>query len=415
MKTSRILDRRHFLKSTALAGAALTLPSTPAVTREKAGDRVNVAVVGCGGMGNAHLGALLSLRGQGLVNIRAVCDVFTNRLEAARHRTGAEGFKDYHRVLDLKDVDAVLIATPDHWHAPITIAAAEAGKDVYCEKPMTYWKDLGDARRVVEAIARNKGVMQVGTNGISDSQYEQAEEVIRAGRLGKLIHAQASDLRNGPIGLYSPASNDPAAEPGKTLDWDMWLGPAPKRSYEPGRYFAFRSFWDYSGGVCTDFFPHLLTPLISAMGLQFPRRVTASGGRYFWDDGREVPDIFNLLIEYPSGPSVYLVGGLANDTNLPMLIRGQRATLTFGGPGFTVEPQQSAGNQEKREEVARKRPGSLEEHWKDFLKCIRTREKPRSHEIHGYHVMAALHMAVRSYLEGKVLEFHPEREEVIAV
>jgi predicted dehydrogenase len=404
------LNRRRFLKRAGLAGAALSLPSVQALAQGKAGERVSVAVVGCGGMGNAHIGTLLRLRQAGLVAIRAVCDVFSRRVEAARSQTGAEGFKDYRQVLDLKDVDAVLIATPDHWHAPITVAAASAGKDVYCEKPMTYWKDLGDARRVVEAIARHQRVMQVGTNGISDSQYEQAADLVRGGALGRLIHAQASDLRNGPIGVYSPGTNDLAAEPGKTLDWDLWLGPAPRRPYEPGRYFAFRSFWDYSGGVATDFFPHLLTPLVSVMGLKFPQRVTASGGRYFWDDGREVPDIFNLLIEYEGGPSVYLAGGLANDTNLPMLIRGQKATLTFGGPGFIVEPQRSAGNQGQRQEVARQRPGSLDEHWKDFLRCVHSREKPRSHEVYGYYVMAALHMGVRSYLEGKVFSFDRDKE-----
>lgn len=413
MATQGGMNRRGFLHGAA-AGAAMTV-AAPGFISAKAAERVTVGVIGCGGMGGAHLNTLVNLRKQGLVQIGAVCDVFENRREAAKTLTGAPAFKDFRQVLDLKGIDAVVIATPDHWHAPITIAAAEAGKDVYCEKPMTYWKDLAEPKKVVEAIARHKRVMQVGTNGISDSQYEQAAEKIAAGALGKLIRAQASDIRNGPIGCYSPKTNDPAAVPGKTLDWDSWLGPAPKRPYEPGRYFAFRSFWDYSGGVCTDFFPHLLTPLIKMMNLTFPKRVVASGGRYYWDDGREIPDIFNLLIEYPTGPSIYLCGGLANDSNFPMQIQGQQATLTFGGPGFILEPQRSAGNQAEREEVKRKRPGSLEEHWKDFLNCVHTRQKPRSHEIHGYHVMVALHMGVRSFLEGKVFEFDPQKEQARAL
>jgi len=407
------IHRRGFLEGT--AGAGLAISATAALANAGASGRVSVGVIGCGGMGSGHIGRLLELRKQGLVNIAAVCDVFEKRLNAAKARTGAKGFADFRKLLDMKEIDAVLIATPDHWHAPITIAAAEAGKDVYCEKPMTYWKDLQQARDVVDAIARNKRVMQVGTNGISDTKYEQAAERVAAGQLGTLIRAQASDLRNGPIGVYSPKSNDPAAVPGKTLDWDMWLGSAPKRPYEPGRYFAFRSFWDYSGGVCTDFFPHLLTPLVAVMGLAFPKRVAATGGSYFWDDGREVPDIFNLVIEYPSGPSVYLAGGLANDTNLPMQVQGQRATLVFGAPGFTLEPQRRAGNKGKREEVASRKGGSLDEHWKDFLGSIHSRRKPRSHELHGYHVMTALHMGVRSYLEGKVFEFDARKEEVRAL
>ena len=405
------ISRRTFIRASSAAGAALALTARQAAAAEGANDRVTVAAIGCGGMGSGHIGTLLELRDQGRVNIAAVCDVFTHRLEAAAARTGARALKDYRDVLALPEVDAVLIATPDHWHAPITIAAAGAGKDIYCEKPMTYWKDLGDARRVVEAVARNGRVMQVGTNGISDGRYEQAAQVIESGLLGRLIRAQASDQRNGDIGVYSPRSNDPAAVPGQTLDWDMWLGPAPKRPYEPGRYFAFRSFWDYSGGVGTDFFPHLLTPLLSIMGLGFPKRVAASGGLYYWDDGREVPDIFTMVAEYPGGPSITLVGGLASDTNFPMQVQGQQATLTFGDPGFVIEPQRSAGNQAERAEVVRQRPGSLAEHWLDFLNSIKTRTKPRSHEVHGYHVMAALHMAVRSFREGRVFEFDPEREE----
>jgi predicted dehydrogenase len=406
------MNRRNFLKGTATAAA---LAAAPAVVRAEAAKRVTVGVIGCGAMGITHLNTLVDLGNKGLVSVAAVCDVFENRQKAATKLAEAKAVKDFRRVLDMKDFDAVVVATPDHWHAPIAIAAAEAGKDVYCEKPMTHWKDLNDAKKVVEAIARNKRVMQVGTNGLSDSQYEQAAEKIAAGALGKLIRAHASDLRNGPIGCFSPETNDPAAQPGKTLDWDLWLGPAPKRPYEPGRYFAFRSFWDYSGGVCTDFFPHLLTPLVQMMGLKFPKRAVASGGRYYWNDGREIPDVFNLSIEYPAGPSIYLVGGLANDTNFPMQIQGQQATLTFGGAGFTVDPQRAAANQAEPQETKRDRPGSLEEHWKDFLGSIESRKKPRSHEVLGYQVMVALHMGVRSFLEGKVFEFDAGKEQVRAL
>jgi len=407
------MNRRGFLKGTAAATALAV--SAPAVIRAEAAKRVTVGVIGCGAMGITHVNTLVELGNQGLVNVAAVCDVFENRRSTAAKFAPAKAVKDFRRLLDMKDIDAVVVATPDHWHAAITIAAAEARKDVYCEKPMTHWKDLNDAKKVVEAIARNKRVMQVGTNGLSDSQYEQAAEKIAAGALGKLIRAQASDLRNGPIGCFSPGTNDPAAQPGKTLDWDLWLGPAPKRPFEPGRYFAFRSFWDYSGGVCTDFFPHLLTPLVKMMGLKFPKRAVASGGRYYWNDGREIPDVFNLSIEYPAGPSIYLVGGLANDANFPMQIQGQQTTLTFGGAGFSLDPQRAAGNQAEPQEVKRERPGSLEEHWKDFLSAIESRKKPRSDEILGYHVTAALHMGVRSFLEGKVFEFDAAKEQARAL
>ncbi len=404
------MERREFLKQTAVTGTAL-LSSAPSLWAQGANERVNVGVIGCGGMGGAHIGTLMHLKEQGLVNVVAVCDVFTKRLDAAAAHTGGKPYRDYRKLLEDKSINAVLIATPDHWHAPITIDAADAGKDVYCEKPMTYWKDLKAPQSVVKAIARNKRVMQVGTQGMSDDIWELCAERVQAGALGKLIHAQASDCRNGPIGVYSPQSNDPAAKPGETLDWEMWLGPAPKRPYEPGRYFAFRSFWDYSGGIGTDFFPHILTPLIRTMGLTFPKRVVASGGLYYWNDGREVPDIFNLVIEYPGGPSVLLLASLATDNGLPMLVRGQQATLNFGGPGAVIEPQRSAGNSKEREEIKRTRGASLDEHWKDFLNSIKTRQKPRSHEMLGYYMMTALHMGIHSYLNGRAMEFDATTEQ----
>ena len=414
MSEASKVGRRRFLEAGAATGAALA--AGPVVGQaEGANERINVGVIGCGGMGSAHIGTLLQLQEEGLIKIVGVCDLFDKRLQGAASRTQATAYKDYRKLLERKDLDAVVIAVPDHSHAPITIAAANAGKDVYCEKPMTYWKDLSLPRNVVAAIKRNNRVMQVGTNGLSDTKYDAVRDRIRAGALGTLIHAQASDTRNGPIGVYSPKTDDPAAVPGETLDWETWLGTAPRRAYQPGRFFAFRSFWDYSGGVCTDFFPHILTPLMYVMDLGFPKRVSATGGRYFWDDGREVPDIFILSIDFPKGPSITLLGGLANDTNWPMIIRGQQATLTFGGPGAFIDAKRAGGNQKKREAVPRKQGGSLANHWKDFLGAIKTRKKPRSNEVIGYHVMTALHMGVRSYLEGKVFEFDEKTETVRAL
>ncbi|HOS94518.1 MAG TPA: Gfo/Idh/MocA family oxidoreductase [Armatimonadota bacterium] len=418
MGGSDSINRREFLrKSTVAAAGAALLSSTAAASARVVGanDRVHMATIGCGGMGHAHLGALASLRAQGLVDIVSVCDVWDKRVQSAVAATGAKGVRDYRRVLDDPDVDAVSIATPDHWHAPMAIAALDAGKDVYCEKPMTYWKDLSAARAVVDAVARNHRVLQVGTQGMSDSIWEQVGERIKAGAVGQLVHAQASDMRNGPLGVYEPASNDPDAKPGINLNWNMWLGPAPRRPYDHGRFFAFRSFWDYSGGICTDFFPHTLTPLIRTMGLTFPRRASASGGLYQLRDGREVPDIFNLTLEYPGGPSVLLIAAVACSQGIPMLIRGHQAAVTFDGPGATIRPEPAVVGNQPTEEVTRERAGSLEAHFEDFIDCVRTRKKPRSHELLGYYVMTALHMGVRSYLENRVFEFDAQTERVRAV
>ena len=404
------MKRREFLAQGAALALGAPAAAGPGRRIRGAAERITVGVIGCGGMGNAHLDALIRLRAQGLVDIAAVCDVYTHRLDAAAAKSAGKPHRDYRRLLEDKSIDAVTIATPDHWHARMTMDAAEAGKDVYCEKPTTYWKDLRDPQNVVKAIARNRRVMQVGTQGMSDDIWELCAERIKSGAVGRLIHAQASDCRNGPIGLYSPKSNDPNAIPGKTLDWELWLGPAPRHAYEPGRFMAFRAYWDYSGGTGTDFFPHILTPLVRTMGLGFPKRVTASGGNYYWDDGRQVPDIFTMAIEYPQGPSILLLASLATETGLPMLIRGQEATVTFAEPGAVIDPQPSAGTGRPRSEVPRTRAASLDEHFRDFLRCVKTREKPRSHELLGCQVMTALHMGIHAYRSGRAMEYSPETQ-----
>lgn len=406
--------RREFLEKSAVAaggiallGASVAAPASSQTAGKEANDRIGIGIIGCGGMGNAHMGALMNLKNSGYpVDIVAVSDVYKPRLDAAAARTGGKPYSNFHDLIAAKDVDIVGIATPDHWHAPMTIEAADAGKDVYCEKPMTYWGDMDMTKKVVDAIARNKRVMQVGTQGMSDSIWEQTAERIKAGAVGKLIHAQASDMRNGDLGVYSPKSDDGQAKPGVNLDWDMWLGPAKKHAWEPGRFFAFRSFWDYSGGIGTDFFPHILTPLVRTMELGVPKRVVASGGLYSWADGREIPDIYNLVVEYKDGPSLLLIASVANDNGIPMLIRGHEATVHFEGPGAIIRPQGAVTHDRKEETIERKRGASLEEHYKDLMECARSRtRKPRSNEEVGYRVMAALSMGIMSYREGKTAEF----------
>lgn len=413
------MDRRRFLKqSVSAAAGAATLAATVSARRSVAqgrkpspNDIVGVGVIGCGGMGSGHLRKLVSMHKQNeMVRPVAVCDVWEKRLNAAVRTSGAKPYKDYRNLLEDKDVDAVCIATPHHWHAKMTIAAAEAQKDIYCEKPMTHWKSLKDTQRVVEAVARNDRVMQVGTNGMSDSIWDQTRERVRAGALGQLIHAQASDMRNGYISVYDPTRSDPDAIPGENLDWDMWLGPAPKRDWYPGRFFSFRVYWDHAAGVASDFFPHILTPLVYVMDLKFPRRVVSSGGNYAHDDGRETPDIVTINIEYPGGPSILLLGGVANGDDLPKKIRGTKGTLTYESPGAVIEPERATNKDGEREEIERQEDGSLEGHWRDFLQCVKTREKPRSNEVIGYHVMTALHMGIHSFLKGRAMEFDEKKE-----
>ena len=402
--------RREFLRQAATLASVTILSKSVFGANEK----VNVAVVGCGGMGFGHINTLLSLKQKGEpVDIVAVCDVWQKRLDAAAQRTGAKPVKDYRQILDDKSVDAVCIATPDHWHAKIAVDAMEAGKDVYCEKPMTLWKSLDEPKRIYATVNRTKRVLQVGTQGMSDSIWEQVAELIKAGEIGTLVQAQAGDMRTGHWSVLCGCERDidPDAKPGVNLDWDMWLGwkfgLAPRRPWDPARFFAFRIFWDYSGGLATDWFPHILTPLVRAMNLRFPKRVTASGGLYLPEHkGRwEVPDIFQMVVEYPEGPSIHLMACLGHNWGVPMLIRGSKATLVFEGPGAVIYPQREIVGDVPRREIARTRGASLEEHWRDFLSCVRTRGQPRSNAELGYYVMTAIHMGIRSFLEGRAMEF----------
>ena len=437
MSEPKVPNRRDFLKKTAIAAATAGLGGcavtekrglgglkqavVKAKARRKLGpnDRINVGVIGCGGMGNAHINTLLTLKKEGLIEVVAVCDVFSKRLDAAAKRTGGKPYKVWTDLIADDRVDTVSIATPDHWHAPITITAVEAGKDVYCEKPMTHWQHLDLAKKVVDVVAKHNAVMQVGTQFMSDDVWDLARDNIA--RLGKPIHVQSTDCRNGPIGCYSPKSNDPAAVPGKTLDWDMWLGTeftgAPKRAYEPGRFFAFRSYWDYSGGVGTDFFPHILTPWIKVLDLGFPKRAVQSGGQYYWEDGREVADILNMSLDYADGPTVTVLAALATGQNLPWLIRGQKAAFEFAGPSSPLKilPEKRVPDAGKPAEIKGKRRWSLDNHYRDFFDCVKSRKKPRSHEIFGYRVMAALAAGIQSYRTGKAMGFDEKTGKLVAL
>lgn len=406
------IPRRSFLTgSAALAGvASLGIPVTGQNNTASPNETIGFALIGCGGMGNAHLDAVTRLKNSGYpVRIIAVCDVYQVRLDQAAAKTGAKKYTDYRKLLEDSDVDVVGIATPDHWHARMCIDAAAAGKDIYCEKPMTHWRELHEARQVVQAVSENKRVMQVGTQGMSDSIWEQIFQEVSAGKLGPVVSAQASDMRNGPLGVYDPASTDGQAKPGENLDWEAWLGSAPKRPFNSGRYFAYRSFWDYSGGVATDFFPHILTPIVRMLNLGFPHKVSAMGGQFAYKEGREIPDMFTLTAVYKDGMTVLLFGSICNGVNIPMLARGHKATVyPRQGPGAVIRPERAVSGDAPEIEITRTRGESLDEHFRDLLDCVKSRNRPRSHEELGLRVMTVLHMGIHSYLMGKTLTFDEE-------
>ncbi|MBM4086037.1 MAG: Gfo/Idh/MocA family oxidoreductase, partial [Planctomycetes bacterium] len=305
-------------------------------------DRIQLGVIGCGAAGTQHIRKLVEMaeKKEENVAIPAVCDIYEPRKDRAKQLCGAKVFDDHRKLLEVKELDAILIATPNHWHAQMILDALEAGKDVYCEEPMTLYLD--EAKAVHRMAIRTQRVVQVGSVACSDERWERARELIQAGKLGKVVWSQMSAACNSPQGVWN-APLEQEAYPGTpsspgTLDWDRFLGPAPRCSFDPERYFRFRKFWDYSGGPATELFPQALHALLKALGEEFPRRVAVAGGAFALRD-QEVPDTLQMIADYPSEHSIVLTACLANEQGLPTLIRGHEATLYLNPKDVTVRPE----------------------------------------------------------------------------
>lgn len=257
-------------------------------------DNIQIALIGAGGMGSGDARMATSIPGVKLV---AACDIYDGRLERARERFGKDLFttRDYREVLARPDIDAVIIATPDHWHKHITVDALAAGKHVYCEKPMVHSIDEGKA--VIEAQQKSGKTLQIGSQYVSSLVYQKAKELVKTGAIGEINLVEAWLDRNTAIGAWQ-YSIPPDASP-ENIDWDRFLGSAPKRPFEPIRLFRWRNYVDYGTGVAGDLFVHLLSGLHTATGSLGPTRVYATGGQYFWKDGRDVPDLMLALLDYP--------------------------------------------------------------------------------------------------------------------
>jgi len=284
--------RRFFLGAAAAGLAAARAQAAPS-------DRIRVGFIGCGGMGTGRLRQFL---GHADVEAAAVCDVDRTHLERAaalvEKETGRKpaAFADFRRLLERGDIDAVMIATPDHWHALPAILACQAGKDVFVEKPFSW--SVGEGRRMVEEARRRRRVTQMGNHIHNDlPNYRRVVELVRSGLLGRIVRVHCG-LTSNEKSIGSPPDGPPPPE----LDYDFWLGPAPKRPYNPNRsHGKFRYFWDYSGGYFADFWCHYADVAYWALDLKAPRAVSAAGGRWLAEDNAETPDVFEAVFEYP-GP-----------------------------------------------------------------------------------------------------------------
>jgi predicted dehydrogenase len=302
-----------------------------------ANDRIHVGFIGAGGMGTSHLLAFNDLKQQQNLDAVAVADCWKTRAEEGAQKTGAaHSFSEYRKVLDLESVDYVTIASPEHWHARMALDALDAGKAVYCEKPLAH--TLPEALAVQEKQRATKLPLQVGVQGMSDDSYISAQQAIKKGVIGKVVQAQIEYVRRyGEQGLFSqPGLQDDMPKP-PDLDWDAWLGPAPKTGWNPHHYFEWRNFSMYSGGIATDLFVHRITRIIQALDLGFPRRVVGMGGIWHWPENRDLPDNFEMICEYPQGLTVYVLGTQSNRVPIDHLIRGYRGTLYFTEDGWVAK------------------------------------------------------------------------------
>jgi predicted dehydrogenase len=394
-------SRRTFLKSTALSAAALTASSLIPASALGANDRINFGVIGCGGMGTGHLGSLVKRSEADNIKVLSVSDVYQRRLTRAKGICQGEGHLDYRKLLERKDIDAVLIATPDHWHAKISIDALEAGKHVYVEKPMTH--TVEQAIELRNAVKRCGKVLQVGPNGTANDSFWQAREAIQAGRIGKVTWAHGSYNRNARICLFN----------------EQW-GLAPKIAWTPDHFFRFRKYWPYNGGVATDLLYHKLAPLLIAIAGangEYPRRVSANGGQYIEKDGRDIPDTFLMTADYPSQWSLFLVSTLTNDAGLPDRIYGKHGTMELGGEPFLrwngdFKEEFKAKNDGKEEiRLPIKQRRDLEG---NFIDVLRGKDHLACNADLGCATMVAIKMAVESFRQSKTLLWDAKAEKVMS-
>jgi predicted dehydrogenase len=372
-------NRRTFVKS-AITTALTTQMFTGNV--RGANDRISVAFIGMGKMGRDNL--RFAMRQQN-VAVTAVCDVYERNLNLAVDRTNgqARAVRDFREILTDKSIDAVCISTPDHWHAYMAVEACKAGKDVFVEKPVSVTID--ESLKMVEAARKYNRVVQAGTMQRSAAHFRKAVELVRSGELGKITFVRTWNYkRSSAEGIGNPPDADPPAG----LDWDMWLGPAPSRRFNANRfgvdpedkYFSnFRWFWDYAGGMMTDWGVHLLDIVQWAFDEAMPVSATASGGKLRLSDNRETPDTLQVTYEYPGFLAVYESRECNRESmfqrDYGILFHGDRGTMFVDRGECRVLPEQGSTLTNWQMKAT---GGGNAEHWANFVDCVRTRQRPVS-------------------------------------
>ena len=403
--------RRTFIKNTAVTTAAIGL--APAFSSALAGcapsDRINIGLIGCNGMGFADLSAFLE---HPQVECLALCDIDENVLnkraadvEKIRGKKPANLYKDWRQVIDNQDINLVIVGTPDHWHCLQMVAACEAGKDVYCEKPIG--RTIEECNLMIKAAKMNKSIVQVGQWQRSDQHWQDAVDFIQSGKLGKIRLVRVFSYQG-----WCPSIPVVADEPVPSgVDYDMWLGPAPSRPFNRNRYhFTFRWFWDYAGGLMTDWGVHLLDYALFGMNVTAPKGIMASGGKFGYpDDACETPDSLQTIYEF-EGFNVLWDHAIGIDDgaygrNHGLGFVGENGTLVIDRSGWEVIPEVVSDIRRMEAVPLKKGDGrGLKNHVKNHLDCIAKRNPNTNASIEtGAHIAKFSALGNIAYRTGKKL------------
>jgi predicted dehydrogenase len=436
-------SRRGFLEMNAALATSMSSQVAP-------NDRIQLACIGCGARAHELMAGAMA---HPQFEITQVVDAYSGRTERALDRiketrgNTAKIRRDYREVIADKSVDAIICATPDHWHKQIVVEAMKAGKDVYCEKPLTY--KSAEGLEIIATAKETGRMLQVGSQGMSSMSQVRARQMIKEGKLGKVTMIRAAYNRNSASGAWIYPI-PPDANP-QTVNWDMFLGSAPKHAFDLERFFRWRCYRDYSGGIATDLFVHLCTTIHFLMDAKVPAKVMGMGGLYRWKESRDVPDTLNAVLEYPEGFTVNLSSTFNNQSSseASFMFLGTEGTLSVGWGELKYWPEHIGEDNrwiveswpKKLEEAYYKDPKVQKEempslakahlveggtewreqgqdatiiHFWHFLNSIKTRKSYWEDAVAGHHAAACAHMVNQSAREGRMVQWDFARDDVKA-
>ncbi len=373
-----------------------------------ANDKINLGLIGAGGRGKGVMGTFQQTN---QVNVTAVCDIYAARVDEGLSKApGAKGVSDHRKLLEMKDVDAVLIATPDHWHTGTAIDALNAGKDVYVEKPLTL--KIEEGPRIIRAARVNNRICQVGMQQRSGQHYLQAKEAyMQTGKLGQITlartwwHGNSYHLQKAPASLATQPSS---------LDWARFLGPVKWRDWDPQQFWNFRAYLDFGGGQVTDLFTHWIDVVHMFMDQDNPISASAAGGVYHYKDGRTAPDTINVLLEYPASATNGAWTATFEATLAPGLTGAAVEMVGTEGRLWITRARSEFWAKGAKEPVVVQSPRDQTiDHVENFLSCVKSRKLPNGDVRIGHRSAVASHLGNIAYVQKRRLKFDPDREEIL--